>query len=538
MFPQKTIEHSLLKEFFDQNDNCFGKQNRPVEYFFHDVQRTLDEAGLETLQVFLLTARRSIYQGNGGDLTVLNQYALQRCDDRIHKAAFLFDCCDTLTYAEKQQKAFERQVITNGRAAPDFFQCEVPYTFFEHLYELKSQHGFSIPDIPKSDWINNCQYLFDNCRFQPIPAMLLPTVLTIYSTDGKEFSNLYSYFKYKNRRLSVEMKRQVASLFSDICKEVQNQFPCVNKFVIPIFRWPDIEDAFCKRQGLCEEEAKIAKDFFAEYRPKNDLVKSREAKLLEFAYGANIRSLAKLCNLNTYTIMNCLSTNLVPAKAKRPLKLLMEGELLPAAPGISEFQNFDRYFHGMYRHISAIPAFSQLALLRYYRLPMDTYLDAYPDFFTDIEEAAVAALSDYVELLRHNYWLEQEVFEFKRDTEYIWLNKRARARMHYKLGNILERQKYTKHAKAFANTVVTYFTELDYKEFIKQSENFHVHKFPLYLRKFCEKYSIVEYEIASEQEACFLEDEAFNGILDMVLNYFLENIYVFWHKSIERELYT
>ena len=268
--------------------------------------------------------------------------------------AFLFDYCDTLTYAERQQKAFERQIITNHRKAPDFFPDGAPAGFFERLYELKIQHGFYLGNMSKEACIDGYQWLFNTCRFQPIPAMLLPTVLIIFSTDEKEFSNIYSYFKYKNRRFSKEAQKQVIALFKDICKEVRFRIPCTSGFIIPIFRWTDIEEVFCRQRNLCRADVEIAKGVFAEYRQRNDLSKVEEMRLMECSYGPDIRALAKLCNLNTYITMNCLSTDTVPAKAKKPLKLLAEGKLLPERRGMKGVTYFDRYFDGMYQHLPAV----------------------------------------------------------------------------------------------------------------------------------------------------------------------------------------
>lgn len=525
----------MLEQFFGLEPGGFAPKNRPVEYFFSDIQRTFDTAGQETMQLFLLSARKSIYQGDTSGPSLLADYEFQRYKQRVSKAAFFFDCCDTLTYAERQQKAFERQIITNHRKTPDFFPGEAPASFFERLYELKIQHGFN--NMSKEICIDAYQYLFNTCRFQPIPAMLLPVVLTIFSTDEKEFSNIYSYFKYKDRRFSKERQKQVVALFSDICKEVRSQFPCVDGFVVPIFRWPDIEAEFCSQRSLCGTDIEAVKSSFGEYRQRNDLSKAAEKHLMEHSYGLAIRALAKMCNLNTYITMNCLPTNTVPAKAKTPLKLLAEGKLLLERPGTKGFDYFDRYFDGMYQQLPAVPGFSQLALIRYYRLPLDSYLNANPDFFVDIEESASSALSRYTEMLRHNYWLEQSVFNYKSGEESIWVNKRYDARIQYKLKNVSMRKKYTKHGKSFACGIVSAFTKEDYREFIGNPQNFHVQYFPLYLRQFCKKHFILEYEKASDQEACFLEDDAFYAILDMIQGYLLENLHIFWHDTVARELY-
>lgn len=538
MFPLITVTAEMLEQFFGLKPGDFVLNSRLPENFFNDIQRTMDIAGLEMMQLFLLSAWKSIYQGDKGDPSVLADYRFRRYKQQIGKMAFLFDCCDTLTYAERQQRAFERQIITNGRKTPDFFPGGAPASFFKRLYELKIQHGFYLCNLSKEACIDGYQWLFDSCRFQPIPAMLLPVVLTIFSTDEKGFSNIYSYFKYKNRRFSKETQKQIIALFSDICKEVRSQFPCVDGFIIPIFRWPDIEAAFCRQRNLFAADTETAKGFFAEYRQRNDLSKAEEMRLMEHSYGADIRALAKLCNLNTYITMNCLPTDAVPAKAKKPLKLLTEGELLPERPGTKGFDYFDRYFDGMYQQLPAVPGFSQLALIRYYRLPLDSYLNADPDFFADIEESASSALSGYMEMLRHNYWLEHSVFRFEDGKEYDWLNRRLKARIQYKLGNLPAWQKYIKHAKSFACDIVSVFTKEDYKGFIGNPQNFHVQYFPLYLRQFCKKYFILEYENASDQEACFLEDEAFYAILDMIQNCLLENLYTFWHNAVAKELYT
>ena len=167
---------------------------------------------------------------------------------------------------------------------------------------------------------------------------------------------------------------------------------------------------------------------------------------------------------------------------------------------------------------------------------MDSYLSTDPDIFADIEEAASVALSFYSETIRHNYWMEQSVFQFEDGEE--WLNHRLNARGQYRLGNFPAWHKHTKHEKSFANIIVSVFTKEDYKKFIENSQNFHVQYFPLYLRQFCKRYSILEYEEVSAQVACFLEDEAFHTILDIIQGCFLEELHIFWHNAVARALYT
>jgi len=439
LFLQNQLNLKVLKDFFALSDKPFCPQSRPVECFFHDIQRTTEEENLENLQLYLLAARKSIYQGESGiGLDILAEYGWNRYIRRLQKASFFFECCHTLTYAEKQQKAFERQLTTNRQEGPSFFAQEDTSTFFEELYEIKTRHGFCAVNISRDVWIQGCANLYNKCRSQPIPAMLLPVLLTIYSTDGKEFSNLYAYFKYKNRRFSIDTQKQVVSLFQEVCEAVTKHISKSTSFVIPIFHWLNIENAFCLQKGLTDDDAEIVKQYFDEYCNKNDLSKADEGKLLKFSYGSDIRSLAKLCNLNTYIMMNQLPTENMPAKAKRPLRLLTDGKLLPKVPHMENQRIFDQYFCNLYQKVPAIPAFSQLALLRYYRLPLDFYLDTEPDFFPDIEEGMVAAISHYSGVIQHSFW-PQQVIRFRKAERYNWLNRRANARIQYKLGNILDR---------------------------------------------------------------------------------------------------
>lgn len=531
------VPHDALT-FFEN-----GVQPRPIECFFQDVQDIMDQ-DLADLQILLLSARKFIYVDNSRpddktDREMLYGYAIARHERRIQNSFYLYNCCKTLNDAEKQQKAFERQLSINGKEPCSILPKEVPESFFEKLYDIKVLHGFYTLNLSRDECIRDYRILYDKCRKQPVPAVMLPLVLTVFSTDGKLFSNLYAYFKYKNRRLSNDAQKQVIWLFEDISKTVTEQFKDKMCYGIPVFHWLEIEETFCRHKNLENGDVMIVKRYFSEYRNRNDLSKQEEAKLVEFPYGNDIRSLAKLCNLNTYITINYSIDGIIPGKAKKPLQQLLDGKLLPVAINNPEYKGrYDQYFCDLYTVVPCNPDFSYFALLRYYHLPLDSLLSAEPSFFSDIEESVSVAVTQYKEILKRKYWQDQQVSEFHDGKEYAWLNSRTEARIQYRLKNIPERNKYIKHAKIFASQIVSKFTLNDYRSFINQVENFNVHYFPLFLRNFCEVYDISGYIDVSAQEACFLEDEAYVTILDLIHNQLLENVSNFWRKHIENELYV
>lgn len=525
-------------------------QSRSIESFFKDIQDTIDK-NLMNIQILLLSARKCIYVDNRGPDNemrgeMLKNYAITRYKQRVQNLFYLFDCCRTLNDAEKQQKAFERQLSINGKGPCSILAEEIPESFFERLYDIKLRHEFYTPGLSREECIQSYRILYDKCRKQPIPAVMLPLVFTIFSTDGKLFSNLYAYFKYKNRRLSNDAQKQVFLLFEEISKLVAEQSIGVASerfeakyFEIPVFHWAELENTFCQYQDLSSADKEIVKRYFTEYRQRNDLSKQDEAKLTKLSYGNDIRSLAKLCNLNTYIMMKFSIDGMIPGKAKKPLQQLLDGKLLPAVINDPRYKgHYDRYFSGLYTAVPCNPDFSYFALLRYYRLPLDSLLSAEPSFFSDLEEAMAAAITQYCEELKHKYWRDQQVAEFYDGEEYEWLNGRIEARIQYKLKNIPERNKYIRHVKTFASQIISKFTVNDFRKFIERIENFNVHYFPMFLRDFCKKYNISGYIDVSAQEACFLEDEAYVTILELISNQLLENVVDFWRKSIEEELYV
>ncbi len=517
---------------------CVGTQPKPVESFFQDVQNTIDKEQVN-LQILLLTARKLIYVDSDRlDREQLQFYLTFSYEQRIQGASYLFDCCETLNAAEKQQKAFERQLSINGKEASSIlFFNEVPDCFFERLYDVKLRHGFHTPNLSREECIQGYRILYDKCRRQPIPAAMLPLVLTVFSTDGKLFRNLYAYFKYKNRRLSNDAQKQVFLLFEEISTMVAEQLINGKLCEIPVFHWTEIEDTFCQYRNLPSADIEVVKRYFSEYRRRNDLSKQDEAELMKFSYGNDVRSLAKLCNLNTYILMQSFG-DVVPGKAKKPLQQLLDGKLLPTVNPSSKGKNYLlRYFYGLYKSIPCNPDFSYFALLRYYRLPLDLHLTAQPDFFSDIEGAIASATKQYKENLRCRYRVDCLLIKQGRGKEQDWLNGRLSARAHYKYQNIPERNKFIKHAKIFACQIVSKFAEDDYRRFINQSENFSVNYFPIFLRNFCEAYDISGYTDVSDQEACFVEDEAYVTILDLIQNKLLKNVTDFWRKVIGKELY-
>lgn len=532
-----------INDLITYNDLSFfgnGAQPRPIEYFFQDVQDTIDKELID-LHILLLSARKWIYVDNSGPddkmrREMLQNYAITRYKRRIQNVFYLFDCCRTLNDAEKQQKAFERQLSINGKEPCSILSDEVPESFFEKLYDIKLRHEFYTLNLSREECIRGYQVLYDRCRKQPIPAVMLPLVLTIFSTDGKLFSNLYAYFKYKNRRLSNDAQKHVFLLFEEISKMVADQFKG-KYFEIPVFHWTELEDTFCQYRNLPSADIEIVKRYFCEYRSRNDLSKQEEAKLTELSYGNDIRSLAKLCNLNAYIAMKYSIAGTIPGKVKKPLQQLQAGNLLPVANNYCDQDSFDRYFDGLYKLIPCNPDFSYFALLRYYRLPLDLLLSAEPDFFSDIEEAVVVAVTQYREELKHKYWQDQQIFNFYDGKEYEWLNGRIETRIQYRLQNTPRRNKYVKHAKVFASQIVEKFTKDDYRKFIEQIKNFHVNYFPMFLRDFCETHDISGHDDVSDQEKCFFEDEAYVTVLDLVQNQLLENVAEFWQNAIAKELY-
>ena len=292
--------------------------NRPVECFFGDIQGVIDEENMEETYLLLFSTRRRIYKDWGNvhmgpipSVDTVNHFYEQR----LQKAEDFANACHAIIFAEKQQKAFERQYEINGKEPPPILpEEELSPAFYEEIYTLKVEYNrkkeavsrksrsedktTDSSSMSKEECIAEYKEIYRRCRVQPISAALLPVVLTVFSTDEIPRANIYAYLKYKNRRLPEKSKDFVLSLFVGICDVVKKWINIY--FELPVFRWDWIAEDFCDKRNLPKEELAIVRQYFTKYQRGNDLSKQEEKELLKYPYGESIRSIAKLCNYNSY----------------------------------------------------------------------------------------------------------------------------------------------------------------------------------------------------------------------------------------------
>jgi len=531
---------------------------RPIEYFFQDIQKLIDGENTEAKYLEVLSVRRYIYK----DICNIPMHSIPNKDSvayvyehRMQKATDLVNACHAIIYMEKQQKAFERQYEINRKEPPSILPEELPSVFFEELYILKMEYdqgkeavsrkcrnGDELaghPMLSKEQYIEGCRDIYNKCKVQPIPSVLMPVILTVFSTDAKDAAtrcNIYSYLKFKERRLSEKAKELVLSLFSRICKLVEKWVDV--SFELPVFRWDRIAYHFCRVKGLSKEDIAVVEGYFARYQGCNDLSKAGERELLKYTYGEDIRAIAKLCNYNAYIAMNYLPKDKAPRKGKRALEKLSEGKSLPKIGITTQTSDYLRdYFSGLYILVPS-NILCYLMLVRCYHLSFDSLVDFLPgyeqehEFFTEMEGALGNALRSYCDQIQRKYEDDPLLgFEIE-GRSYSWLNMRKLARSSYQYQDVLKLNQYAKSKAKFTTEIIKNFTDEAYMEFISDVKNFHVDYFPMYLKCFCEKYCILRYEKAGEMEKCFLEDAAFAVILELLkatlqrnARSFLENLF-------------
>lgn len=396
--------------------------------------------------------------------------------------------------------------------------------------------------MAKHEYILNCKKLYQKCIVQPIAAMLLPVVLTIYSTDGTLYKNLYSYFKYKDRRLSQNDQKQVLQLFDDISEVAKNQFERAQKFTIPVFLWDNIEDRFFAFQKLSEDEQQTAKKYFEKYRHANALSKPEEVKLLKLHYGKQLRSLAKLCNLNTKIISDHLSDRALPIGAKKAKEQLISEEIFAKkADTIDPNDIYAHYFLNDYESIPSFTEFSKLALLRYYGLPFQGYWKSIPNP-SNTSTAKISSIMDkFCAVIWNDYCVEASStnllkYESLAGTNHMQKANYIQRRNHYRPRGLIQSQNYVKKSKLSALEIANKFSESDYRDFIRDTKNFNFSDFPEYLKHFCDKYELKWYDNLYGEERIIVEEEAFSTILVLIQGYLYENVDTFWKKAISDEL--
>lgn len=202
------------------------------------------------------------------------QAADRQCRDLDMGASNQFQIYFTVLHAEKQQKAFERQLKINNKISPQILPdlSEVDFNeFCEELFAAKVCWGFNIPKKRKGEkeyesmeeYKKKCfdvyKKIYNACKVQPIAAALLPVILIVFSTDDKEFENIYSYLKYKNRRLTGEAQKRVLSLFTSISASIKAREDkrIWKKIWIPLIAWSKIEEDFCNYMELSRRPHKF-----------------------------------------------------------------------------------------------------------------------------------------------------------------------------------------------------------------------------------------------------------------------------------------
>ena len=182
-------------------------------------------------------------------------------------------------------------------------------------------------------------------------------------------------------------------------------------------------------------------------------------------------------------------------------------------------------------------------MVRYYHLSLDSLVDFLPayeqehEFLTDMVESLGKTLRRYCDQIKRKYEDDSRWGLMLEGRTRSWLDRRKIARAGHRYKDTPKFDRYGQTILKFVKRVNLEFTDEDYKEFISDKENFHVDHFPLYLRNFCEKHCITDYEKVDETGKCYLEDEAFFAMLDMSANILQGNVKTFWQKLFCNELY-
>lgn len=561
----------LFKSFFGEK---YVQGEGRIECFFRDMQRTMDTTGAENIQLLLLIYRKLIYQGKKNKIEekyipAIKKLADVQYQDILCKIDFFSDACQTLFSVEKQQRARERQIECNYQDPPPLLRKNVSDKFFERIFERKQEHGFYTRK-GKEEIIQGYKTIYAQCSNQPITAAMLPLILTIYSTDECTPSHLYVYFKYKNRRLTRQLEKELTPLLLDIC-DLVNEYIATD-FQVPIFKWDTIVEDFCRHHKLGENDSKEVKEYFADYCQRNAIPKGKESSLLKLSYGRDVRSLAKLFNLNTMLRYSPIKDSLdrddtvqftdkaVPQvnlrdfltarkkiedeqnqalkglktnkqvqreleKIKRLYKQLEEGDLLPLEDVCSN--GTVKFNRRICTFASSSPDFCLLALHRYYGIPFG--LNVLCSFGVNMLETYFeSALDEYVVQLKKNF--------SSRILHWSVLEKKS------------EWRDYLSEAYKFASRVCVTFTDYDYREFISKGENFLTSRFVgpeefeasgfrVYLRKFCKKYRLAEYTDAPKEKAELFESVAFDAILNLASTQLHKNFISYWQKNLSEELF-
>lgn len=248
-------------------------------------------------------------------------------------------------------------------------------------------------------------------------------------------------------------------------------------FTLPVFLWEDLEDEFCQHLSLSGESAQIAKEYLLRYRTQNGLSKPEEKKLKELPYGKEVRSLAKLCNLNVSSIVYNVCN-----QVKKPYALLKQGKLLPPCENLYRDHDcqvnlcksgYGDHFGDLYKPVTGIHFLSYLALLRYYGFPYDltAQFEVFKKFFGDIEQSMLIATGRCVRSVMEKY--DDDRFSIGvavGNNEFLL--ERLHAKMARNVDGMDQRMSFLQHAKALASQIIAKFSETDYRGFISKSTNF------------------------------------------------------------------
>ena len=526
--------------------NCGDKQERvsnTIECWFSDMQKMLDnpnQSEKKSLSLLLLVcAANYIYRRPNGLKDA--EYSSNKINRNIREFIQLVNECKSLRDAEGQQRAFERQLSTckaDNSFERAYWKLDLPEEFFSGIYRLKQKHYPHIADAPEGVWVKKYRSFWEKCRCQPIASMLLPILFTSLIVNGNETLSAYAYLKQKKSGLSVldkrnviELYREVRQLFYDTVAPIhqvtenwkeelgesieKNPTRVAYSPFLPVFNWEEITKEFCAFHQLGKTDSERVEQIFNQYRGKNGLSKREEKELAKLPYGEHVRAVAKLCNINVWLMLKCGTP--VPSKAKKPLALLMQGDLLPANREIISNQDFGAYLD----RYCVESDLTYLALVRYYHVPLEQDFDLTPLGIASIEEEFELVSSVYI----------GEICKQFKDAQYL---ATSTCRLWENPMDVL----YLVRSKKFASEIARNFTRVDYVDFLSDTEYFRYTKFSEYLTAFCDKYNLSHYKTIHLDEKIYWEYEALTTMLQMVQAYLKESFMRYWQDTLTELLYS
>lgn len=551
-----TAQETDIQQWFKNLLNCAKNLQTAIDENMKlkdltDIETSIGDNDIENLLASLLLQICNYESLQEGKKKLPNSAVLcDRCNSHLRFLTDIFAVCGTLSCVEGQLKSYERQIKNYG-TRKDTFRTQTQFykfywkespsnAFFEELLEaiLKYQNSGHANYESEDRLMSGLQRLWDLCSHQPLPAMFIPILFTLYGINPSNDSAIYPKMKTMRQYKNAKNPSNILGLYDSIskifanytteivtCQEMPDVLLSSTKDVIafsptvPRFKWKALVEAFCACQGDISSSDRIfVEQCFVLCRDKNGLPKSILAEISKKSFGKNLKYLLKLCNYNTYLLLK----SGVPAtgEIRTALDALKANRIIIPRHGSykeeTEWLSYQRYFFDYYTDETSL---SSYGLIRYCKLPLSIELfDAMPLGIAELQGDFLLTADNHISKLCCRYMEEQ------------FQNQR-----------LLDRPQTVNEIAAekhFCMQIIEHFSFEDFSRFVDNPSNLQEESFLNYLCEFCKTHNIESYDLATARERVHMEYAAFATILDLSKIYLGERIMNCWTSLLSAVLYS